>query len=410
MPVTEFELCAGRHQGGVIIRSRRHSLAALVSVLVLLAGCSSAATQSPSGQSGSPTSPSTAPATPPASAGASVAALPPDGGWPWTGTLKDGSTFTLASRIADKIKAHQPINYYLSLGTTTTDIFSAQMLAGYALTLPDAQKIYPLNPKVVAPATAYDSNAQIAQVEALFNSNQLDCLSYAVSGADQFTNETAKLQAAGVPVFTNGAPTNGNEIQQFTQIPEKEGAQTAQVVLDWAKKNNITLKFFTMTSGAPASTWAQGRFISFRNAIMAAIPDAVFINDETNAMNVTFEPSKAYDAYKAFIIGHPNVQVIMNADQTSGSADKAIVDTGNKGKMWTVGWNPSFDQLDAIDAGTQIAVMDQKWADQAGFGAMACATFFADGKILPNTQVLIGVTKDNTDKSRAWLTKLLGAQ
>jgi ribose transport system substrate-binding protein len=392
------------------VQTSTRLLALVAAAVIAVAACSAAATPAPTAApTAAPTealtaAPTAAPETP-----APTQAGPADGGWPWIGTLADGSTFTLAPSIAEKVKAGQPINYVYSDATLTTDIFSAQEAAGYDKSLPDAQKIYPLNAKHVGPTTAYDANAQIAQIEALFNSNQVDCLSIMVNGADTFTNVTKKLQAAGVPVFTVGAPTHGNELQQFTQIPEKEGAQTAEILLQWAKDNNVDLKNFTMSSGNPAASWAQGRFKSFRERILQEIPDAKFVNDETTAINVSFDPAKAYDAYKAFIIGHPDVQIILNADQTAGSAAKAIKDTGNEGKMWSIGWNPSFDQLDEIDAGRQVAVMDQKWADQAGFGALACATLFAKGEILPNTQVLVPVTKATTAESRAWLTELLGA-
>jgi ABC-type sugar transport system substrate-binding protein len=329
-------------------------------------------------------------------------------GWPYSGTLKDGSTFALKPEIAAKVRAGEPVNYVFSNPTSTTDIFSAQYLAGYEQSLDPASAIYPLNAKTVAPATAYDANQQISQIEALLNSNQVDCLSIGVNGADTFTNVTQKALEMGIPVFTVGAPTNGNELGQFTQIPEQEGAQTAQVVLDWAKANGVDLKKFMMSSGAPASTWAQGRMISFMDTIKQAIPDAEFVADAANALNSTFEPPKAYDAYKAFLIGHPDVQVLLSVDQGAGSAAKAIEDAGMKGKAWSVGWNPSYDQLDAIDNDLQIAVMDQKWSDQAAFGAPACATFFAKGEVLPNTQVLVAVTKENTAESRAFLDDLLG--
>ncbi len=336
-----------------------------------------------------------------------VAQSPSPAGWPYGGSLSDGSTFTLKPEIAAKVQAGEPINYVFSNPTSTTDIFSAQYLAGYESSLEPASAIYPLNSKTVAPATAYDANQQISQIEALLNSNQVDCLSIGVNGADTFTNVTAKAQEMGIPVFTVGAPTNGNELAEFTQIPELEGAQTAQVVLDWAAANGVELKRFMLSSGAPASTWAQGRMVSFMDTIKQAIPDAEFVADAANALNSTFEPPKAYDAYKAFLIGHPDVQVLLSADQGAGSAAKAIEDLGMQGKAWSVGWNPSFDQLDAIDNDLQIAVMDQKWSDQAAFGAQACASFFANGEILPNTQELVAVTKANAAEARTFLTDLL---
>jgi ribose transport system substrate-binding protein len=329
-------------------------------------------------------------------------------GWPATGKLVDGSTFTLNPAIAAKIKAKEPINYVFSYGTASTDLYSQQMKAGYDATLADANKIYPLNPVAIAPASGYDPAVQISQIEAKYNANQVDCLSIAVDGADTFTQITKTLLADGIPVFTNGAPTNGNELGQFTQVPEKEGAQAADVVLDWMAKTGKQLKVFAVSSGNIAATWAQGRMISFENRIKEKIPDAKFVADHTNALATTFDAPKQYDAYAAFFLAHPDVQLMVNVDQGAGKADKAIVDAGRKGEIYTIGWNVTDDQLDGIADGTQIALFDQKWGDQSGYGALACATFLSTGEILPNTQKLVVVGPEQVDASREELHRLLG--
>lgn len=329
-------------------------------------------------------------------------------GWPYTGKLVDGSTFTLNPRIAEKIKGKQPVNYLFSYASSSTDLYSAQIKAGYDQTLEEANAIYPLNPRAIAPATAYDANLQISQIEAQFNSNQADCVSIAVNGADAFTEITKRLMADGIPVFTNGAPTNGNELGQFTQIPEKEGVQAADVALDWMAKNGKAIKVFAVSGGNPSATWAQGRMISFENRIKEKIPDATFVTDHTNALNTTFAAAQQYDAFSAFFLAHPEVQFMLNVDQGAGQADKAIVDAGRVGEVHTLGWNNTDDQLDGIQKGIQIALLDQKWSDQGGFGALACATFLGKGEILPNTQKLIVVGPEQVDEARAEIRKLLG--
>jgi hypothetical protein len=384
------------------MQQRVGRIATLASVMVLVAAACSSPAAAPSATTGAPSAATGSSAAP------SAASSGAETGWPYSGSLKDGSTFTLKPEIAAKVRAKQAVNYVMSNASATTDLFSAQITAGYESTLTAAQAIYPLNPKKIDPQTAYDANQQISQIEALFNSNQVDCLSIMVNGADTFTAVTKKLMAAGVPVFTVGAPTNGNELQQFTQIPEKEGAQTAQVVLDYMKAHSLDFKTFAVSGGNPAATWAQGRMISFKQAILAAIPGATFAADETSALNTTFEVPKMYDAYKAFIVGHPDIDVILSADQGAGQAARAIKDSSMTGKAFSVGWNVTADQLDAIDGDLQIAAMDQKWPDQGGFGGPACATLFAKGEILPNTQVLVPVTKDNSAAARAELQKLLG--
>ena len=53
------------------------------------------------------------------------------------------------------------------------------------------------------------------------------------------------------------------------------------------------------------------------------------------------------------------------------------------------------NEIAALKNGTQIALFDQNWPQQAAFGAVACAYFFKYGKILPNTQHLTVITKAN---------------
>ena len=69
--------------------------------------------------------------------------------------------------------------------------------------------------------------------------------------------------------------------------------------------------------------------------------------------------------------------------------------SGRAGKAYSVGWNVIPNEIAALKNGTQIALFDQNWPQQAAFGAVACAHFMATGKILPNTQQLTIITKAN---------------
>lgn len=328
--------------------------------------------------------------------------------WPYSGTLPNGTTFKLADSVAKKIRVGEQINYVFSYAASGRSLFSSQSLAGYKVGLADGNKVYPMKGNPVAPAEA-DNAKQIAQVEALYNSGQLDCLSVAVSDATSFSAEVNRLVSAGIPVFTVGAPTQGNQLANFTQIPEKEGAQAAQVVLDWMKANNKTLTTFAVSGGNPSASWAQGRLTSFIDTIKAAIPDAKFVNNAGNALNTSFDPAKTFEAYNAFLAGHKDVQFILNVDQGAGQADRAIKEAGLEGKAYTIGWNLSPDQLDGVEQGIQVAVLDQRWDDQAAYGGRACAAFFKNGEILPNTQKLTIVQKDGVAAARQQLQELLGS-
>jgi ABC-type sugar transport system substrate-binding protein len=385
----------------------RRLIALLAGATILAAACGNGATASQAPASAAPptTAPSTAESAAPAESASAAAGLP------MTATLKDGSTFTLAPRIADKLTAGEKINYVFSYQSASIPLFSQQYKAGYDKTIVDAQATLPMNGQAIAPVSesGIDVPAQIAQIEALLNTDQVDCLSIEPPDSNAFTAITNTAMQKGVPVFTVGVTSNGNEFTNFTQIPEKEGKQAAEIVLKWMTDNNKPLKVFAVSGGDPTAFWAQGRMKYFKETIMAAIPDATFLNDETNALATTFDAAKTLDAYKAFIAGNPTVQFIENVDIGAEHAFRAIKEAGKEGDINTIGWNVSLGQLDAIDAGTQVAALDQKWSEQAGFGALACAEFLKNGKILPNSQELLPVTKETSAQARKDLQAILDA-
>lgn len=375
------------------------ALAALTAAALLVGACSSSGATNPPAATPAAASPGAA------SPGASAAM----DGLPHSATLKDGSTFTLHPRVADKLAKGEPINYVFSYGSTAIPLFSPQYKAGYERTLPEAQKILPMNGQAVAPASAVqDINEQIAQIDALFKADQIDCLSVQSTGTDAFTKIVNDIMATGIPVFTVGVESNGNEFTNFTQISNKEGRQAAEIIVDYMEKNGLDFKTFAVSGGDPTQNWAQGRMQGFIDGIKEAIPDAVFVNDVSSALNVTYDPAAAYDAYKAFIQGNPEVQVIENVDISAEQAARAIADSGNTGKMYAFGWNVSIGQLDAIEAGTQIVALDQQWGDQAGFGALACAELLKNGTVLPNSNTLKPITKENVVEAREEFMKIAG--
>ncbi len=315
----------------------------------------------------------------------------------WTVKLRHGGTFTLAPSIQAKIKAHQPFNYVFSYGSCSIQGFSQQYQAGYDASIPQANGIYPLNGKrLCPPQTQQDVTTQINQIQALLNTNQVDCLSIEPQSSTSMASLVQQVLAKGIPVFTVGLSTFGNELTNFTQVPEQEGMTAAATVISYMKAHHLHFKTFAVSGGDPTQYWAQNRAKGFREGIMKAIPGATFVTTEKNMLNTTYDPGKTYDAFKAFLGGAgKNVDVIENVDIGGGIAARALKDAGKAGKAFSVGWNVTPDQLAAIKNGTQIALFDQNWPQQAAFGAIACSTFMKTGKVLPNTQHLTIVTKAN---------------
>lgn len=323
----------------------------------------------------------------------------------WTVKLRHGGTFTLASSTQQKVKAHKAINYVFSYGSCSIQGFSQQYQAGFDASIPAANKIYPTNGKrLCPPQTQQDVTTQINQIQALLNTNQIDCLSIEPQASTTMQPLVEQVLKKGIPVFTVGLSTFGDELTNFTQVPQKEGATAAATVVSYMKAHHLHFKTFAVSGGDPTEYWANKRAQGFRIAIQKAIPGAVFIDTEKSMLNTTYDPGKTYDTYKAFLSGAgKKVDVIENVDIGAGIAARAIKDAHRAGKAFSVGWNVTPDQVAALKAGTEIALFDQNWPQQAAFGAIACATFMKTGKVLPNTQHLTVVTKANLASAQAKL-------
>jgi ABC-type sugar transport system substrate-binding protein len=314
-------------------------------------------------------------------------------------------TFHLKPSIAAKIKAGEAINYLNSFEASGTPSFGPQWTAGFHSGCEQGTAIYKLNCELVAPVKT-NINEQISQVQAKIAAGQVDCLSIqppTETAINALVNET---MAKGIPVFTVGEENHANQLMNFTQHHETEGEVAAETVVAWMKEHHKNFTVFAMSSGLPTLGWAQGRMRGFRKGILKQIPNAKFINTEKNAAEVALEPGPGYDAAKSFISAHPEVQVFMNTDISGEELDKAISDTGNKGKIYSIGWNPSPGQLKGIEQGLQIATVDQRWFDQAAYGGPACATFLKTGKILPNTQKPNPITLAKVSQERKALEEI----
>jgi ABC-type sugar transport system substrate-binding protein len=328
-------------------------------------------------------------------------------GAPFT-VKRDWGTFTLADRIAAKVKAGEPLNYVFSYQASGIPLFSPQFAAGFDTGCKLGQAILPgMTCASIAPVQT-DANQQVSQIEAKLAAGEIDCISIEPTSSDSTTAMANKLMDMGIPVFTVGVTSRGHEFTNFTQVPLLEGQTAAQIVLDWMKANKKDLKVFAVSGGDPTQFWAQGRMKGFHDAIMKAIPDAKFITTEENGLNVSYDPGQTYDAYRTFLSANPDVQFIENVDIGAEHANRAIESLNRNGQVFTIGWNVSKGQLDGIEKGTQVAALDQRWSDQAAFGGPACAQFLKNGVVLPNTQTLLPVMSDQVATARKELDRILG--
>jgi ABC-type sugar transport system substrate-binding protein len=320
---------------------------------------------------------------------------------------RDWGAFKLADRIAAKVKAGGKINYVFSYQASGIPLFSPQYAAGFDTGCKLGNAIYPMDCAKIAPVQT-DPNEQVSEIEAKLAAGEIDCMSIEPSTSDSVTAITNKLMDQGIPVFTVGVTSRGHEFTNFTQVPILEGQTAAKIVLDWMKANSKDLKVFAVSGGDPTQFWAQGRMKGFHDTIAKAIPEAKFVTTEENGLNVSYEPGQTYDAYRTFLSANPDVQFIENVDIGAEHANRAIESLNRAGQVFTIGWNVSKGQLDGIEKGMQVAALDQRWSDQAAFGGPACAQFLKNGVVLPNSQTLLPIMKDQVAAARTELDRILG--
>lgn len=314
-------------------------------------------------------------------------------------------TFELDPKIAEKVESGDPINYLFSFEASGIPGFGEQFTAGYEFGCKEGQAIYPLNCEIVAPVQP-NINEQISQVQSKLAAGQVDCLSIQPPTDTAVNALINEVSAKGIPVFAVGEENSANALMNFTQNHETEGEVAAETVVKWMEENNKDLKVFAITSGLPTLGWAQGRMKGFEKKLKEELPDAKLLTTAKNATEIPLEPAPGYDAAKSLISANRDVQVIMNTDISGEPINKAIADTGQKGKTFSIAWNPTMGQLQGIEDGYQIATVDQRWFDQAAYGGKACATFLKTGEILPNTQEPDPITLDKVPEAREALKSI----
>ena len=211
-----------------------------------------------------------------------------------------------------------------------------------------------------------------------------------------------KLMAQGIPVFTAGVTSRGHEFTNFTQIPEKEGETAAEVVLKWMKDTGHDLKVFAVSGGDPAQFWAQGRMKGFREGIQEAIPDAKFVTTEANGLKRQLRSGQDLRRLQGVPVGAPGgaVHPERRHRRRARRPRDQRASTASARRSPSAGTSARASST-RIDKGIQVALFDQRWPDQAAFGGPACAQFLKNGVILPNTQTLMPVTKDEHRRGRA---------
>ena len=321
--------------------------------------------------------PSPSGALPAVSPAASPLDLSDYAGLPKTATLRDGSAFTLAKGTAKRIAQRKPLTVYLSAPTSADPRFQHDLTSGFAFAVDKAgQAFLPLKGRSGFSA---DATSQAADITARVDSGKVDCIVVWPARADGLTDSVDHALAAGVPVVSIGYPAGGNEFADPVGPGDSEGGAMAEQVIGWMGADGHPLHSFAFAATDPTDPAVQTRMTDFVAEIAAGVagsniqpPGPTFVTPAGSPLVVSTDPATAVSDYRTFLAAHPEVDLIAVMDGTAAQADQAIADAGLTGTVQTAGLTLDAAQLDAMDAGIQIAIVQPDWTDSATDGPIAC--------------------------------------
>jgi len=295
-------------------------------------------------------------------------------------------TFHLANRIVQKLTSGQQVNIVVDNQGTGIPVFGKEQLNGTNAGCSDIQHELSAACQLAGPPTT-DNTAQLAGLQTMLSSGQVDCLALEAPEPGPFVNIVNQYIAAGVPVFTENADVPDSHRFAFYALNETavgvlNGKTTAQVV----QQENLPITGIAVGSGSVTGPWAQDRMNGFEQGYKEVFPNAKFFNSATNALEtgLDFTNTEVVDSVGPFLKGNPSVNLFFHTDQGVEGVALAIKQDGLTGKVWTSGYNVDAAILASIQAGTTLVTVDQGFDTQARDAVNACANYLAKGQVPAN--------------------------
>ena len=297
--------------------------------------------------------------------------------WPTTGTLKDGSTFTLKQSIQDKLalelgrrsceRRADPVPVLVRLGQHPAVLAAvprrlrAQHPRGagdHAAALGHADRAG-IGAPGREPADRADPGALGSRAHRL-----------PVDPVHRHRTPSRTSPTRSWPRASRSSPWASSRTATSSRTSPRsamnEGHQAAQIVLDWMEATGNDLKVFAVSGGDPPQNWAPGPDEGLHRRHQGRHPrrDVHQRRDHRPRRRPTIR-RPTYDAYTALCTATPSSSSSRTWTSAPSTPIAPIVDAGREGQVFTIGWNVSEGQLDAVEQGIQVAALDQKWADQA---------------------------------------------
>lgn len=290
-------------------------------------------------------------------------------------------TFKLAQRIIDKAASGQPLNVVVNNQGVAIPVFGAEQKIGTDRGCAANQAKLKIACRLTGPAST-DATAQLAELETLLSSGQVDCLGIESPTPDAFVDIINKYVAAGVPVYTQNTDVpNSNRFAFFALNERASGNADGVATANLVKAKGYTIDTIGMGSGGPEAPWAQDRMGGFEAGYKTVFPDAKFAQEEKTGLPTgkDYTTEEVVSSVGPYLTGNPNVNLFFHTDQGVEGVGLVIKDKNLTGKVWTSGFNVTLQILDLMDAGIILVTINQGFDNQAEAAVNACVNYLTTG-------------------------------
>ena len=315
-------------------------------------------------------------------------------------------TFTLAPRIVEKAAAGEPLNIVIDNQGVAIPVFGAEQQIGTDRGCEANADRLPINCRLTGPPTT-DQTAQLAELETLLASDQVDCLGLQSITPDAYVDIINKYVDAGIPVFTQNTDVANSKRFAFFALNEFDaGIANGRTTATLVQELGLPVEGIALGSGNPQGPWAQDRMGGFRQGYLEVFPDA-----DIRQSNVAedgkildgiptgdgFTTQEVIDSVGPYLQGNQDVNLFFHTDQGVEGVGEVIERGDLTGETWATGFNVSLRILDLIDQGIILTTINQGFDNQAEAAVNACVDFLADGTLPPDPLAYLDpiiITKD----------------
>lgn len=304
----------------------------------------------------------------------------------------DWGTFTLAPRIVEKAAAGEPLNIIVNNQGVAIPVFGAEQQIGTDRGCENNADRLAIECRLTGPPSS-DQTAQLAELETLLASDQVDCLAIQSIQPDTYTDIIDKFVDAGIPVFTQNTDVPNSKRFAFFALNEFDaGVAAGRTTATLVQEMGLPITGIASGSGNPEGPWAQDRQGGFRQGYLEVLPEAEAMFKQANVNDAGqvldgiptgdgFTTQEVIDSVGPYLQGNSDVNLFFHTDQGVEGVGEVIDRAGRTGEAWTSGFNVSLRILDLIDQGIILTTINQGFDNQAEAGVNACVDYLADGTL-----------------------------